>query len=499
VKWYLIHRVVVIFLSFSFFFFSDIFSIKESALAAEESVTDGKGSSDPSENSESAKPPPEFTWHLKTAFENYINTDRELHFRDANKKNEFSGRLEVKYGTNDEYLYSVSDAYFEPTFINEEIGEEYIYSPESKTFRNLRISSRESELIFRELYLNALRGKYRFRIGNQIFAWGTADFMNSTSYINPMDFREIIFKNQEELRFGVPSASGMVYFDDSTLELVFVPVQVATAYPSTGNFWAVKKVENQYPLIFDEPDELDSNSKNFGYAARLASTYEGADYSFSAYHGPDREQVLVPYSTMLQENQPVSVVIQPQSFIVDFVGADFSYTYADFVFQIESAYSPNKSGFITQDTDYPQDLVFPYDTRKTDFLSYSFGFNYFIPMHKWIKGHSGQCLFTMEWYQAKYFDDAIFPPFITDFLTSRLQDNYFDDRIHISLTNVVETRRSGIIWWPEVDYDFQNGFKVELGYVSIDGTGKGDVDDDSIFYYYRDNDFIMVNFRYEFQ
>jgi len=105
----------------------------------------------------------------------------------------------------------------------------------------------------------------------------------------------------------------------------------------------------------------------------------------------------------------------------------------------------------------------------------------------------------MEWYQAKYFDDAIFPPFITDFLTSRLQDNYFDDRIHISLTNVVETRRSGIIWWPEVDYDFQNGFKVELGYVSIDGTGKGDVDDDSIFYYYRDNDFIMVNFRYEFQ
>jgi hypothetical protein len=223
------------------------------------------------------------------------------------------------------------------------------------------------------------------------------------------------------------------------------------------------------------------------------------DFSVSGYHGPDKDQVLVPYGTVIQENQPISVIVQPQSFIVDFVGADFSWTYEDFVVQIEAAYSPNKSGFIEQDSDYPQNLVLPYDTEKMDYCSYSVGFNYFIPMHKLIEGHGGESLFTVEWYQAEYFDDAIFSPFITHFVTSRYQDSFFDDRVQISLTNVLETRDNGIIWWPQVTYDFQNGFKVELAYISIDGNGEGDVDEDSIFYYYKDNDFIMVNFRYAFQ
>jgi hypothetical protein len=497
VRWKSNIRIIACFLAFLLI---PVFIASIDPVAAAEGSADDDGSiNDSSAASKSAQQGPEFTWHLKTAIENYINTDKDLHFIDANKKNEVSARLETKYGTPDEYFYALTETCFEPTFINEKIGDEYVYSPESKTFRNLRISSQSSELLFRELYLNVLRGKYRIRVGNQIFAWGTADFMNSTSYINPMDMRELIFKDQDQVRMGVPAASGMIFLEEATVELVFVPVQVASAYPATGNFWALKKVENEYPLIFDDPQELESSSKNFGYAARYARTYEGIDFSFSGYHGPDREQVLVPYSTEIQENQPVSIVIQPQSFIVDFVGADFSWTYEDFVVQIEAAYSPNKSSFIEQDTDYPQNLVFPYDTKKSDFCSYSLGFNYFIPMHRIIDGHSGQCLFTVEWYQAKYFDNAVFPPVITDFLTSRFQDSYFDDRVHISLTNVLETSRNGIVWWPQVDYDFQNGFKIELAYITINGSGDGSVDDDSIFYFYRDNDFIMVNFRYEFQ
>jgi hypothetical protein len=489
------NRIIAFFLAF--YLIPLILTISAPLDAAEESLQDENSFDNSPMPLKSEAPEPEFTWHLKTALENYINTDKDLHFIDANKKNEVSIRLETKYGMPDEYLYALTDTYFEPTFINEKIGDEYVYSPESKTFRNLRISSQASELMFRELYLNVMRGKYRVRVGNQIFAWGTADFMNSTSYINPMDMRELLFKDQAQVRMGVPAASGMIFFDDATVELVFVPVQVASAYPATGNFWALKKVENEYPLIFNDPEELDSNSKNFGYAVRVSRTYEGIDFSFSGYHGPDREQVLVPYGTEIQANQPVSIVIQPQSFIVDFVGADFSWTYEDFVVQIEAAYSPNKSSFIVQDTDYPQNLIFPYDTKKSDFCSYPLGFNYFIPMHKIIDGHSGQCLFTVEWYQAEYFDDDIFPPIITKFLTSRFQDSYFDDRVHVSLTNVTETQGNGIVWWPQVDYDFQNGFKIELAYININGSGDGRVDEDSIFYFFKDNDFIMVNFRYE--
>lgn len=442
-----------------------------------------------------------FTWRIDTAFKNYININRELHFQDAYKKNEISACLEVKYGTSDNYLFSVTDLHFFPTFINDSIGDDYSYSAESKTYRNLRISSASSEVIFRELYYNWLREKYRIRIGNQLYSWGTADFFNSTAYFNPSDLRELLFKDEDKVKLGVPSLSGMFFFDGFTVEAVFVPVHTAAALPLTGDFWSVKMAEDSYPLIFDDSEPMDANSKNFGYGARIASTYEGIDFSFSGYHGPDHEPVeplLVPFSTVLIENQTVSVLLQPQYFIVDYIGFDFAWTYEDFVFQVETAYSPNKSGFVKQDTDRPLDLTFPYDTQKTDYLAYSLGFNYFIPLQKLISDHAGESLFTVEWYQAQYFDDDINRPQITDFLSCRFQDTYFDDRVSLSLTSIFETRSGGLVFWPQVGYDFQNGFEIEFGYVGIKGHGEGDYEKDSIFYYYKDNDFIMVNFRYAY-
>jgi hypothetical protein len=443
-------------------------------------------------------PSSDFTWRLETAFENIIQTKRELHFEDASKKNEISVLFEFQYGSADDYLFAQTGFYFFPTFISDTIGQEYVYSDESNTFRNLRISSNSSEVIFREFYYNWSRKKFRVRVGNQIVAWGTADFLNSTSYFNPSDFRELLFKDEDQVALGVPAVSGLFFLKGFTVETVFVPVHTASAFPETGNFWAVKKIEDNYPVIFGNENPMDANSKNFGYGARLASTYKGVDFSFSGYHGPDKEPVLLPAGTVLIENQTVSVLVQPEYFIVDYLGFDSAFTYEDFVFQVEAAYSPNKSGFVRQDTTRPQDLTFPYDTRKTDFLSYSVGFNYFIPMQKLLPGHAGESLLTVEWYQARYFDDDIEKPQITDFLTCRFQDTYFGDRVSVSMTGIFETRSSGVILWPQIGYDFLNGFKVEAGYIAIDGHGEGDYQKDSIFYYYEDNDFIMVNVRYAF-
>lgn len=143
-------------------------------------------------------------------------------------------------------------------------------------------------------------------------------------------------------------------------------------------------------------------------------------------------------------------------------------------------------------------MTFPYDTKKTEYLAYSLGFNYFIPLQKLISGHGGESLFTVEWYQAQYFDDDINRPQITDFLSCRFQDTYFDDRVSLSFTSIFETRNGGVVVWPKVGYDFQNGFKAEVGYVAINGHGEGDYEKDSIFYYYKDNNVIMMNFYYAY-
>ncbi len=441
---------------------------------------------------------PAFTWRLDAAFENYINTNREQDFVDADQKSEISAGLEIKYGTTRSYLFSVMDAYFYPTFINEDIGADYPYSEETEFYRNLRVSTESSELMARELYYSWLSGNYRIRIGNQIFGWGTADFLNSTSYLNPMDLRELLFKDQDEVRLGVPAVSGMIFSDDYTVELVFVPLHIAAALPATNHYWSVKFVEGSYPVIFDDSEPLDADARNFGYAGRVSTTFQGIDISFSAYHGPDNNPVLVPYQTVLIPNQPVALLVNPEYFVADFVGADFSMDYDDFVFQAETAYSPDKTGFVRQNTDLPQFLEFPFDTKESGFVSYSVGFNYFMPLHQWIPGHTGDTLFTVEWYDAMYLDDDINPPQITDFATVRFQDDYFDKRVHLSLTGIFETARGGMIFWPRAEYDFKNGFKLELAYIGINASGEDDFEEDSIFYYFRDNDFVMVNLRYAY-
>ncbi|MGM0452781.1 MAG: hypothetical protein ACQERN_06430 [Thermodesulfobacteriota bacterium] len=440
----------------------------------------------------------ELTWGVDVAFENLFNLESEDHFQDAYEKNEISTRIDLSYGTSRTYVKSITDFYVLPTFINDEIGDAYFYASESNIARNLRISGRESEIIFRELYLNYPLENGRLRIGNQIYSWGTADAINATAYLNPRDLRELLFINEDHQKFGVPSVSGMYFFNRFTTELVWVPVHVASAIPGTGHFWAIDRAENNYPLFFDDPQPLTVKSENMGYAARVSSSYRGMDFSFSGYHGPDTEPVFRPFATVLEPNQPLGIRVKPYYDTVDYLGFDFSTSLGDFVFQVEGAYSPNKSGFVLQDTDDPTTLEFPFAVQESDYYAYSAGFNYFIPMHRLLKGHAGDSLFTMEWYQARYRKAELNDPILSDFLTFRYQDDFFDKRIHVEISTIFETRDGGLIFWPQAAYDFQNGFKLGVEYAAINGDGQGDWETDSLFYYYRTNDFVMLTLEYAY-
>jgi len=222
------------------------------------------------------------------------------------------------------------------------------------------------------------------------------------------------------------------------------------------------------------------------------------DISLSAYHGPDTQPVIRPYHTDLTPGKPVGIVVRPEYHIVDYIGADFSMTRGDFVISGETAVSPDKTGTLKQDTSDAVNIVFPYPLKRSPYFSYSLGFNYFIPMEKFIPGHSGDALFTMEWFQARYTDPDISAPEITDILTTRFQDDYLDGRIHLSLTGIFETRRGGAILWPQVGYDFKNGYKLECGYASISGSGNDTFESDSLLRYFKDNDFIQVTLRYAY-
>ncbi len=463
------------------------------------SLTEASENSEPAESREGERCGAELSWNGFVEFESFVNTGMGQNFRNANMKNEIRNRLEIKYGTENVYLFTASNMYLFQTYLNDHAQETYAYSQDWNVSRNLRISSQEAELCFDELYLNYGMGNFRLRMGNQIYGWGTADAFNPTSYFNPSDMREMIFREDDENKAGVPSLSGMFFLGDYTLEAVFVPVHIPMIMPPEGNFWSLPVSDSDFEsVIFDEPEELDANISNCGYGLRLSTSAGGVDISLSGYRGPDKDPLLIPDEILYMSGMPVGIRVKQRSSVVSMLGVDLSSVIGDFVVQFEAAYSPDKAGIVEPDLNNLASLTFPLEVDRYHYISYATGFNYFIPMDRIIEGHTGDAVFTFEWFQSKYLEDGVYSTAITDIISCKFQDSYLDGRIKMTVKALFDTQHGGKIFWPEVEYDFQNGLSFALAYAGIRGDKGSTLESDSIFSYYSDNDLLMAKIRYEY-
>jgi len=420
------------------------------------------------------------------AIKNIISTLPEQDFNDINRKNELRSSVNIRYGTDDLYINLVSNQYIIPLPINEE----FRYYREFTAGRNGTLSGSFYEVNFREAYANISFEKARFRAGNQVYRWGTADVFNSTSYFNPYDLREILFKNDDELKQGVPSFSAMLFPGFCTIEIVFSPVHIPSRFAEADNFWEITYIEGPFPVHVINSDGMSIRAENFAYGGRVSGTVAGMDMSLSAYHGPDREGLMRPMRTVLTPGEPVSVEVMPEYHLVTSFGADASIRFDSFVLQAEASYTPHKTVCIDQP--FTTGMVLPFETAEVRALTYSAGFNYFIPLSSLLEGHNGTTVFTAEWMQARYFGRGLMKPMLTDIITARLEDTFFEDRLKPSVTAIWDTKNSGAAFSAKLTWDFQNGFSVNAEYWNITGSNK------SILGYFRENDFISIGGRYEY-
>ena len=274
-----------------------------------------------------------------------------------------------------------------------------------------------------------------------------------------------------------------------------MPVHIPPIMAPEGNFWALSVNSFFLPVIFDEPEQLGVDIDNVGYGARLSTSKGGVDISLSGYRGPDKNQLLLPYKIIFQGAIPVAVQLRPQTSIVSMFGIDLSAALGDFVVQFEVAYSPDKAGIVEQDY---ASLTLPFKVERSQYISYATGFNYFIPLGRLIEGHTGDTVFTFEWLQSRYLENGLYSPSITDIVTCKLEDSYFDNHITTAIKGIFETQHGGKIFWPEIGYDFQNGFSLTLSYAGIWGDEGSTFGNASIFNYFKDNDIVMGTVRYEY-
>ena len=430
--------------------------------------------------------------------EGFHRSHRELKDEDRVIKTEIRSHLEVRYGSEDRFAFMAADLYQLPQALGNDTDTLYYYAEDSGTDRNLRIYGREAEAHFNELYVNFSFDRIRLRAGNQKYAWGTADFFNPTAYANPYDLRELIFKDEEELKLGIPSLSAMAFADNFTLEAILAPVHVPTLLPTTDQFWAIRRVEGFFPVVIDDTQALDPILKNSGWGLRLSATRGNTDVSFSAWRGPDREPVLLPAGVVVEPGEPVALIVQPDYHVIHALGADITMNTDALVFQAEVSWSPDKRSFVRQNLSDIAGITFPFEVEKSGYLAVAVGANWFVPLSRLIDGHTGQSVLSVEWYQSRFFKKGLNPPLLPDMLTCRYEDSFLEDLLYTEITYIYEDRHGGRIFWPMLGLDFQNGFTLEVSYAAIEGKGSGSWENDSLFYYFRDNDMVMAKVRYAF-
>ncbi|HPS59018.1 MAG TPA: hypothetical protein PK514_13010 [Spirochaetota bacterium] len=422
--------------------------------------------------------------------ENFIHNYRYEEPGDANKKNEFRAKLSLQLGTENTYFKIVPNFYALPAFGSNKYPD-YVYAeldPGDKytVARNGRISGKYYEASFNECYVNLGFDFIKFRLGNQIYAWGTADLYNPTSYINPSDTRELFYKDADESKPGVPSVSAMVFISDFTLELVYIPVHTGSISPVPGNFWRYHYNLSFIELQGNEDTELPVAKQNMGYAARLSSTFGGVDISISGYRGPDTSPLLRPMAWI---GLTSDVEVEQEYHISNNAGIDFSFSLGDFELHGEAAYSPDKYGVV--DEEYgsslgDEDLVLlPFRIRTSGYYSYAAGFNY----------THGKLIFTAEWVQSKYTDKELMAPFYSDIIGSSISYSLFEELINLSLIGAYHIKNHGYILSPAVSFEFDNGlsFKLSYGYI-----GAEESDEPNMFTLYEMKKIFIVGVRYVF-
>ena len=291
--------------------------------------------------------------------ENIISTYTQQNLADIFKKNELHNKLEIRTGREDLYAFVIMNLYATPVIINKD----YPYSPSFKISRNGRISGESYEMNFNEAYINATYPVVRLRAGNQVYGWGTADVFNPTSYFNPMDLREFIFKDEDERVFGVPSLSAMWFIGDYTLETVVVPVQVPSEIQTSTSYWAIKEQKGPFPVVVETPEALPAELKYAGYGMRFSGTFFGVDSSLSAYYGPDREPLMRPTRTIINSDMPVSILVEPEYRMMAAAGFDMSMV--DVAGKTGTTTSDNDRWFMGYTPYYVGGVWFGYDMPRS--------------------------------------------------------------------------------------------------------------------------------------
>lgn len=130
--------------------------------------------------------------------------------------------------------------------------------------------SRNAEILLRRLYFDWYREKSDIRIGMQNITFGRASAGFVNDIITPLDLRDFLTREPDELRAGITALNYRRYFGSNSLQVIVAPGIETDKFPEPGSRWfPVSGVPDQLPITFPGTD-LPRSADNIQAAMRFS-------------------------------------------------------------------------------------------------------------------------------------------------------------------------------------------------------------------------------------
>lgn len=183
----------------------------------------------------------------------------------------------------------------------------------------------------REAYINAYIGKFDFRVGKQIVAWGKADGFNPTNNITPDDMT-VRSPNADDIKLG--NFLFKTKFNINT-KFNFEGVWIARY---KGSILPLELTPLPQGITFGKPLYPDASLKNSAYAFKFNFIFPEIDGSVSYFNGYNPMPGINFGSPEMLPDSTMSISFNTIAYKQQVIGIDFSTTLNNYGLRGEIAY-----------------------------------------------------------------------------------------------------------------------------------------------------------------
>jgi hypothetical protein len=309
-------------------------------------------------------------------------------------------------------------------------------------------------ITLREAYLDLYFDDFDLRIGKQQIVWGKADGVFITDIVSPKDLFEFLLPEFDEIRRGVIGAKFDYYIDNSTFEVVWLPVFTPTVYPNVKSAWAPKLPDFPIQPAFDYSKQTVTPSmENSEIFLKFSSLTELVDFELMGGYMWDDDPTMFTNLTFDPNTMTKKLTITPEHKRLTLAGGSFSTTLGPFVLRGEGAYYWGKY-LNTVDPSINNGVI------QKDYLHYMFGVDFTL----WDINFSAQFIQRKIMnYENIIASNPYFKGENNNMMTYLARYSTLNETLTFELFSYYDFEYSGSLIRPRILYDFSDAINLQFG------------------------------------